>query len=132
MGRLFGRDSKKERVPSEEIEEPDRSEDDFQKRDLYNKGVNDMSNEKFIDAIRNFDLALSLDPQYVDAWIKRGYAHFLRDEYIVAISYYDKALETDVNNAEAWNLKGLAYYKMKNYDKAIECCEKAVDINPND
>jgi tetratricopeptide (TPR) repeat protein len=132
MGRLFGRDSKKDRVPSEEIEEPDHYEEDFQKRDLYNKGVNDMSNEKFIDAIRNFDLALRLDPQYVDAWIKRGYAHFLRDEYIVAISSYDKALETDVNNAEAWNLKGLAYYKMKNYDKAIECCEKAVDINPND
>ncbi len=134
MGRLFGRDSKKDHVPSEERGEPDRydDDDDFQKRDLYNKGVNDMSNEKFLDAIRSFDLALRLDPQYVDAWIKRGYAHFLRDEYTVAIASYDKALETDVNNAEAWNLKGLAYYKMKNYDKAIECCEKAVDINPND
>jgi tetratricopeptide (TPR) repeat protein len=133
MGRLFGRDSKKDHVPSEERGESDRyDDDDFQKRDLYNKGVNDMSNEKFLDAIRSFDLALRLDPQYVDAWIKRGYAHFLRDEYTVAIASYDKALETDVNNAEAWNLKGLAYYKMKNYDKAIECCEKAVDINPND
>jgi tetratricopeptide (TPR) repeat protein len=134
MGRLFGRDSKRkdQYAPSEERLEPDRNDNDFQKRDLYNKGVNHMSNEKFLDAIRSFDLALRLDPQYVDAWIKRGYAHFHLDEYTVAIASYDKALEIDVNNAEAWNLKGLAYYKMKNYDKAIECCEKAVDINPND
>jgi tetratricopeptide (TPR) repeat protein len=132
MGRLFGRDSKKDHAPSEEREELDRYDNDFQKRDLYNKGLNNMSNEKFLDAIRSFDLALRLDPQYVDAWIKRGYAHFHLGEYTVAIASYDKALEIDVNNAEAWNLKGLAYYKMKNYDKAIECCEKAVDINPND
>ena len=132
MGRLFGRDGKKDNAPSEEREELDRYDNDFQKRDLYNKGVNHMSNEKFLDAIRSFDLALRLDPQYVDAWIKRGYAHFHLGEYTVATASYDKALEIDVNNAEAWNLKGLAYYKMKNYDKAIECCEKAVDINPND
>ena len=132
MGRLFGRDGKKDYAPSEERLEADRSDNDFQKRDLYNKGVNYMSNEKFLDAIRSFDLALRLDPQYVDAWIKRGYAHFHLGEYTVAIASYDKALEVDLNNAEAWNLKGLAYYKLKNYDKAIECCEKAVDINPND
>jgi len=134
MGRLFGRGSKgKDSVPYEEEGwESEYDESDFQKRDLYKKGINNMSNEKFLDAIRNFDLALRIDPQYVDAWIKRGYAHFLMDEYTVAIASYDKALEVDVNNAEAWNLKGLAYYKMKNYDKAIECCEKSVDINPNE
>src|ERR687883_1700645 len=132
MGRLFGRDGKKDYAPSEERLEADRSDNDFQKRDLYNKGVNYMSNEKFLDAIRSFDLALRLDPQYVDAWIKRGYSHFHLGEYTVAIASYDKALEVDVNNAEAWNLKGLAYYKLKNYDKAIDCCEKAIDINPNE
>src|SRR5919197_716010 len=131
MGRLFGGDDKDD-APSEDRSEPDYNDSDFQKRDLYKKGLNHMSNEKFLDAIRSFDLALRLDPQYVDAWIKRAYAHFHLGEYTVAIRSYDRALEIDVNNAEAWNLKGLAYYKMKNYDKAIECCEKAIDINPND
>ena len=131
MGRLFGGDDSDD-APSEDRREPDYNDNDFQKRDLYKKGLNHMSNEKFLDAIRSFDLALRLDSQYVDAWIKRGYAHFHLGEYTVAIRSYDRALETDVNNAEAWNLKGLAYYKMKNYDKAIECCDKAIDINPND
>jgi tetratricopeptide (TPR) repeat protein len=130
MGRLFGRDGKD--APSEDRREPDYNDSDFQKRDLYKKGLNHMSNEKFLDAIRSFDLALRLDPQFVDAWIKRGYANFHLNEYTIAIGSYDKALQVDVNNAEAWNLKGLAYYKMKNHEKAIECCEKAIDINPND
>ncbi len=132
MGRLFGRDSSKDAPSEERRRESDYNDNDFQKMDLYKKGLNHMSNEKFLDAIRSFDLALRLDPQFVDAWIKRGYANFHLHEYTIAIGSYDRALQIDVNNAEAWNLKGLAYYKMKNYEKAIECCEKAIDINPND
>lgn len=130
MGRFFGRDGGGR--PSDVQERQDYTDADFQKRDLYKKGLNHMSNDKMLDAIRSFELALRVDPQYVDAWVKKGYAHFHSGEYTVAVSAYDKALEIDVNNADAWNLKGLAYYKMKNYDKAIECCEKAIDIDPND
>jgi len=83
MGRLFGGDDTDD-APSEDRKEPDYNDSDFQKRDLYKKGLNHMSNEKFLDAIRSFDLALRLDSQYVDAWIKRGYAHFHLGEYTVA------------------------------------------------
>ncbi|HJU79742.1 MAG TPA: tetratricopeptide repeat protein [Nitrososphaeraceae archaeon] len=105
---------------------------DFQVRDLYKKGVNYMSNDKLSDAIRSFELALRLDPNYVEAWIKKGYAHFHLRDYSFAISSYDMALNIDPDNHEAWNLKGLAYYKMNNYTKAIECCTKALDANPSD
>ncbi len=135
MGKLFGRGKEKESPSEERVEEKtdySYSDSDFQKRDLFKKGVNHMSNDKMLDAIRSFELALRIDPLFVDAWVKKGYSHFHLNEYTVAISSYDRALEIDVNNAEAWNLKGLAYYKLKNYEKAIECCEKAIDINPND
>lgn len=132
MGRLFGRGGagKDEISPSEPGK--DISDVDFQKRDLFNRGRNQMSNEKFLDAVRSFELAIRIDPQFVDAWVEKGYAHFHLGEYSVAISSYNRAIELDVENAHAWNLKGLAYYKMKNYEKAIECCEKALDIDPND
>lgn len=105
---------------------------DFQVSDLYKKGVNYMSNDKLSDAIRSFELVLRLDPNYVEAWIKKGYAHFHLRDYSFAISSYDMALNIDPDNHEAWNLKGLAYYKMNNYTKAIECCTKALDSNPSD
>lgn len=134
MGRLLGRKSTRiSDTPSENTHQKDYDENlEYQKRDLYRKGINHMANEKLEDAIRSFELALRIDQKYVDAWIKKGYAHFHLDEYTAAISSYDKALEIDVNNAEAWNLKGLTYYRMKDYDKAIAACEKAIDINPND
>ena len=103
----------------------------IQKFDLYNKGINHMANEKLSDAIRCFELSLRIDPKFVNAWIKKGYAHFHLAEYNVAISCYDNALDLDINNYEAWNLKGLAYYRMNNLLKAIECCEKSIDINHN-
>ncbi|MFQ5941298.1 MAG: tetratricopeptide repeat protein [Nitrososphaerales archaeon] len=129
MGKFLGNsDSKEETNPSLGVGKGT----EFAKKDLYKKGVSQMASEKLAEAIHHFDLALRIDPAYVDAWIKKGYCHFHMDDYAQAVASYDKALEIDVNNAEAWNMKGLAYYKMKNYEKAIECCEKAIDVNPNE
>jgi tetratricopeptide (TPR) repeat protein len=119
----------KDKKPSELIH--NNNINNIQKFELYNNGINHMANEKFIDAIRCFELCLRIDPQFVNAWIKKGYTHFHLAEYSVAISCYDNALDLDINNFEAWNLKGLAYYKMNNLLKAIECCEKSIDINHN-
>jgi tetratricopeptide (TPR) repeat protein len=137
MGRLFGRkqntDYSSDEPSKKPIEDSNYAERlDLQKRDLYRRGIDQMASEKLEDAIRSFELAIRIDPNYVDAWIKKGYAHFHLGQYSVAISCYDKALDIDLNNPEAWNLKGLAYYKMRNYDQAIISCDKAVDINPND
>lgn len=105
---------------------------EFQKRELYKRGVGQMANDKLEDAIRSFELALHVDSKFVDAWIKKGYSHFHLAEYSAAISCYDRALEIDLNNGEAWSLKGLAYYKMKNLSEAIKACEKAIDFDPSD
>jgi tetratricopeptide (TPR) repeat protein len=130
MSRFFRAKEKEDNFKTEVAKGTDHL--DFQVRDLYKKGVNYMSNDKLSDAIRSFELALRLDPNYVEAWIKKGYAHFHLRDYSFAISSYDMALNIDPDNHEAWNLKGLAYYKMNNYTKAIECCTKALDSNPSD
>ena len=128
MGRFFGRkhgvssDSPSESSINSDYDDDETTE--FQKHDLYKKGIDLMANEKLDDAVRSFELAIRVDPNYVDAWIKKGYALFHLSEYAIAVSSYDRALEIDINNSEAWNLKGLAYYKMKNYDQAIRSCEK--------
>lgn len=132
MEKIFGR-----KLFSEKSIEPSQSarvritEDDIKKVQLYRKGVNKMSEEKFEEAIKIFDLALRIDPYFVDAIIQKGYSHFNLNEYNIALTFYDQALEININNPEIWNFKGLVYYKTKNYEKAIGCCEKAIDLNPN-
>ena len=134
MGDHLKRISKENSNTSSEASSQGDIEDklDFQKHDLYKKGISMMANEKLEDAIRSFELALRIDPKFVDAWIKKGYAHFHLEQASAAISCYDKALDIDFDNFEAWNLKGLAYYRTGNYDKALECCERAIDKNPAD
>lgn len=132
MEKIFGR-----KLFSEKPIEPSQSsgvritEDDIKKVNLYRKGVSKMSEEKFEDAIKTFDLALRIDPYFVDAIIKKGYSYFNLNQYNLAITFYDQALEINLNDPEIWNLKGLVYYRTKNYNKAISCCEKAIDLNPN-
>jgi len=59
MGKFLGRKPKPGSNPASEttnhVNYDDNSE--FQKRDLYQKGVNQMASEKLEDAIRSFDLA---------------------------------------------------------------------------
>ncbi len=135
MEKIFGRkllSEKKDDNSSRTASGYKITQDDIKKVNLYNKGVNKMSEEKFEDAIRCFDLSLRIDPFFVDALIKKGYAHFHLNQYNLAITIFDQVLEMDINNPEVWNLKGLVFYKSKNYEKAIVCCEKAIDFNPND
>ena len=129
MRGLFRR-NKESKKDSQEPSEP-LSHRDKAKLDLYKKGIHQMASENLDNAIRSFDLALTMDPNYVDALIKKGYCHFLKEEFNIAHVCYDKALEIDPNNAEAWNLKGLAFYEEKHYEKALECVEKAIDVDPN-
>ena len=103
MGIFLGRKPKSDSDLSAETAKQKNYESnlEFQKHDLYKKGINLMASEKLEDAIRSFELALRLDRNYVDAWIKKGYAHFHLGEYTFAISSYDRSLEIDVNNAES-------------------------------
>lgn len=133
MKKLFGRksDNFKPSKNTGSTEDYVLTKEDIQKYELYKKGVNHMADEKFKEAIREFDLALRIDPHFVDAWLKKGYAYFHMNEYPVSISCYDHALDIDVDNPEVWNLKGLSYYKMQNMEKAVESCEKSIDLDPN-
>jgi tetratricopeptide (TPR) repeat protein len=130
MGKLFWGLSSKGK--EENRGDTEGLKDSNAKQDLFKKGLNKMADEELEDAIQYFDLALRLDPNFIDAWIKRGYCFFHLGNYSQAILSYDKALAVDPTNTEAWNLKALAYYRMKNYDKAIECVNRVIDLDPND
>ena len=85
MGIFLGRKTKRREdntssssIPEEKILD----QRDFQKYDLYKKGINSMSNEKFEDAVRSFELALWLDSKYVDAWIKKDIPTFTLENTI--------------------------------------------------
>ena len=91
---------------------------------------------KLDEAIINYDKAIQINPNDVQAWTYKGacllYSNASNSgRYDEALKCYNKALEIDPKYTDAWNGKGNALYVLKNYDEAIKCYDRALDINPN-
>lgn len=93
---------------------------------------NDLSNlKKYSEAIKCYDKALEIDPEYVDALNNKGDALYELGEYNEAIKCYDKTIEIDPKNADALTMKGMALDYLGNYNAAIECADRAMAIKEN-
>ena len=81
---------------------------DYQALAWYNKGVMLLDGSE--EALKCFDKAIELEPEFVDAWLNKGYTlHHLgkREESIVCIR---KVLELDPNDEAAlYNIKAFGY-----------------------
>ncbi|MDP2937289.1 MAG: serine/threonine-protein kinase [Dehalococcoidia bacterium] len=97
-----------------------------------NKGVSLHSLGRYDEAIRCYDRALELDPQYAAAWINKGNSLHSLGRYDEAIRCYDRALELDPQYAAASNNKGNSLHSLGRYDEAICCCDRALELDPQD
>lgn len=103
--------------------------------------------EDYHGAIENFDRALSINPNDVQAYINRGNALYENaqnsgnpdEEYKIAIKDFNSALKLNPNEAEAYISRGIVRYDMAEYSPngtneykaAIEDFNRAINTNPN-
>jgi len=80
-------------------------------------------------AIEYLNQAIHLDPNYVEAYIFRGFALEKKDEYDRAIKNYSSAIELNPKYAEAYYSRGSAWRKKGQYDKAISDYSSAIELN---
>ncbi len=81
-------------------------------------------------AIRDYDKAIGIKPDYVGAYIRRAVAYAELGDYTQAISDYDKAIEIDPKSAATYNNRGVAYAKLGNNTQAISDYDRAIEIDP--
>ena len=74
--------------------------------------------------------ALSLNPNFLDAYINRGLVKNELGDFGGSIQDYDKAIQLDSKCALAYNNRGYTKYKQKNYNGALEDYNKAILLNP--
>jgi len=81
-------------------------------------------------AIADYDRAIELRPDYVEAYINRGTTYISKGDYDRAIADFDRAIELRPNGNDAYYNRGSAYCHKGNYDLAIADYDRAIELRP--
>ena len=86
---------------------------------------------QFDQAIQRYSEAITMNPDYADAYNNRGTAYAKTGDYEQTIADSNKAIELNPNLAKAYNNRGLAYYTKSDYDRAIADFNRAIKLKPD-
>ncbi|MBU3576347.1 tetratricopeptide repeat protein [Polynucleobacter sp. UK-Mo-2m-Kol15] len=87
--------------------------------------------KRFDEAISYFDIALSLESNYAQAWSNKGNSLYKLKRYDEAITNLDKALYLNPDDYKAWSNKALTLHELKRFDEAIIHHDKALSLKPD-
>ncbi|MDO8687546.1 MAG: tetratricopeptide repeat protein [Dehalococcoidales bacterium] len=87
---------------------------------------------KILEAVREFDDAIRLNPQSAEAYYKRGLFYQNQDYAERAIEDFDKAIRIDPQFNKAYGNRAYAYLNQRQYALAIADCTRAINLNPSD
>lgn len=90
---------------------------------------------KYKDALRDFDKAIDLDPDYMQAYYFRAFAHQREGNHQRAIEDFTTALTmtSDTNEmASIYYSRGRANKELKRYDDAYSDYGEALSLKPDD
>jgi tetratricopeptide (TPR) repeat protein len=81
-------------------------------------------------AIQDCDRAITLKPEYLDAYLARATAYFTKGDDDHAIADYDQAIRLKPDVVGALTLRGMAYAHKGDYDRAIADYARALQLSP--
>jgi tetratricopeptide (TPR) repeat protein len=89
-----------------------------------------LQNNLLNDAIEQFELALSIDPDSGEALNKLGLAYIKLGQNNTAMNYFKTAIEKGYKYADVYHNLGLALLNEKQHNKALNNFQEAIRINP--
>ena len=81
-------------------------------------------------AMRHFDRAIQIWPEYADAYLNRGLAEHGASHRVEALADLGKALDLDPNLTRAYNARGQIYLENGDVRKTIRDCSRSIQVNP--
>ena len=83
-------------------------------------------------AIADFSSAIELEPNYVEAYTRRGRAYASMKQHNRAIADYSKVIKLKPRSSRTYNRRGNVYADKGELERAIADYDKAIKLNPND
>jgi tetratricopeptide (TPR) repeat protein len=98
----------------------------------YERGIQQMSERKFVEALSSFNEAIHLNSSFASAYVARGIGEMvLRDNSQQAILNFTKAIELNPQYAEAYTNRGAVFTNLGQFDTALADQNRALELNPN-
>jgi Tfp pilus assembly protein PilF len=97
----------------------------------YNSGVAAINDGDYEKAISELSEAISLSPDYAEAYFYRAMAYRSNDMYNEAIADFTRAIELEPNSVYPYYERGLAYSYSGIATRAIEDFTRAIELQPN-
>ena len=100
---------------------------------LYSiKGDANLAQKKFVVAIEDYKVALTLNPDSPEIYYNQGLAFQYLGKLSEARKCYEAAIKSKPDYSKAFNNMGMIYQTEKNFKKALYCYKNAIEFNPND
>ncbi|MDR0665187.1 MAG: tetratricopeptide repeat protein [Helicobacteraceae bacterium] len=99
--------------------------------EAFNQGVSAYNHGAFEEAIKHYDQAIKIDPNYAIAYDNRGNARANLGDISRAIADHAQAIKIDPNLASAYDNRGNAYANLGDLSRAIADHNQAIKIDPN-
>jgi superkiller protein 3 len=87
------------------------------------------ANDQYQEAIFAHEQAVTINPNYFQAWVNLGIAHRLAGDLNRAEESYNKALAIESNYAELHASLGALHIFRKEPEKAVRSLDKAISLN---
>lgn len=99
--------------------------------DAYASGVGKAWYGETDGAIADFDQALTMLPDYANAFYERGNAYYSKGDYPSALTNYQSALNAGRKDTSVgWNL-GWTYYMVGRFDDAVNMDRYVLELDPS-
>ena len=85
----------------------------------------------FDDAIREFQKALEIDPNFVEVYLNLGRAYLKKNMLQQARNIFLEGLNKNQNYTDLHNELGYTYFLQKNFKEAVNELNKALELNPD-
>jgi len=97
------------------------------------KGNAYYSDNKFNEAVGAYTMALKINQNYYEAYLRRAYAYYRIEDFSNSLQDYNKAIELNPKSREAYTGRGVVYISLKDSDNdAIEDYKKAIELDPTE